>query len=75
LDLYREELEKKGDYSHSNYMCISEPENAEFWNVCLGKVGSTEEHQFVIKENVVLLEKARAIKSELIKRIERTWLT
>lgn len=46
---------------------------AKFWGVCLQMIGDNPEYQFVIKENDMLLEEAKEIKKELIKRIEEPW--
>lgn len=43
-----------------------------FWNECLSKMKSVSEFQHVVEENDILLKKAKEIKDELIKRIEKT---
>lgn len=45
---------------------------SKFYETCLQIIIDTTEHQFVTKENEMLLEEAKNIKKELIKRIEGT---
>lgn len=44
-----------------------------FLEVCLKKIRDIPEHKFVIKDNDELLEEAKEIREELIKRIEEPW--
>jgi hypothetical protein len=46
---------------------------AIFWGLCLETMDNIPEYQFVVKENNPLLEEAKGIKKELIKRIEEPW--
>lgn len=43
----------------------------EFWNKCLKRLESVPEYKFMVKQNDILLEEAKEIKEELIKRIEK----
>jgi len=42
-----------------------------FWNQCLERLDDVPEYKFIVKQNDVLLEEAKKIKEELIKRIEK----
>ena len=45
----------------------------EFWESCLERMKSNETYQFVIGENDRLLDEARNLEKEIIKRIEEPW--
>lgn len=62
----------KADRSMS-YESTNSEKIAKFWEVCLQKIEDNTEHQFVIRENDSLLEEAKEIKKELVKRIEEPW--
>jgi hypothetical protein len=46
---------------------------AMLWESCLKMIENIPEHQFIFTENDRLLEEAKEIKKELIKRIEEPW--
>ena len=46
---------------------------SEFWESCLKKMRKDKTHKFIIEENDKLLEEARKVKKELVKRIEEPW--
>jgi hypothetical protein len=73
LDPYRQNLEKKGDHSQSKFVSINQKYNLDFYAKCLHKTELLQEYQLVIGENDKLLEYAKEIKKELIKRIEEPW--
>lgn len=47
----------------------------EFWQSCLRRMKEDETYKFVIEENEKLLEEARNVKKEIVKRIEEPWKT
>lgn len=45
----------------------------EFWQACLKRMREDETYRFIIEENDKLLEEARNVKKEIVKRIEEPW--
>lgn len=45
----------------------------EFWQSCLRRMKEGETYKFVIEENEKLLEEARNVRKEIVKRIEEPW--
>lgn len=45
----------------------------EFWKLCLERMKEDEVYRFMMKEHGNLLEDARNVRKELVKRIEETW--
>jgi hypothetical protein len=45
----------------------------DVWKSCLARMKQDETYRFVIEENQKLLEEARQVKKEIIKRIEEPW--
>ena len=72
LNVYRQELEKKSDYSQSKIKTSNPEFIGIFWEKCLQKVGELPEYQFVINENDKLLEEAKVLRKEFITRIKNT---
>jgi len=45
----------------------------EFWESCLRRMTENETYKFVKEENCKILEDARKVREEIIKRIEKPW--
>ena len=73
LDKYRQQREKEGDYSQSNFTSRSAEKIGTFWKLCLQRIDDLAEYKFVVIETDPLLEEAKGIRKELIKRIEEPW--
>jgi len=72
LNLFRQNLEKNNDFSQSFYETINLKFITIFWEKCLQEVAKLPEHQYIVNENDKLLEEAKGIKEELIKRIKKS---
>ena len=59
----------KGTFTHSNDLSKFN----EFWESCLKRMREDKTYRFIIEENDKLLEEARKVKKELVKRIEKPW--
>jgi hypothetical protein len=81
LFLKKEEITKvhtkliywRADKPPDVFESTNEADNAKFWNTCLNRVTLTSEYQFLVKEEPLLLDEARQIKKELIKRMGEPW--
>ena len=76
-DRKKENLSEK-EIKHTELQLLyhGEPTNdmqmiTNFWNRCLKRLESIPEYKFIVEQNDVLLEEAKEIRKELIKRIEK----
>lgn len=71
LNKFRIELEKKNDNSQSTFTTGNLKFINIFWEKCLQKVDKLPERQFILEENDNLLDEAKNLKKEIIKRIKK----
>jgi len=45
----------------------------DFWQTCLGRMKENETYRFLVEENSKILEDARRLREEIVKRIEEPW--